>query len=172
MLLLCCCAGPAQAALLLYDGFEYTVGQELAGQSNVAYGESWATTTTGVTPLSASGNLSVSGMPAPVGNMVAFDSNQTGITRINVPGAAITSGTTYWSAFLRVTDVGNLQNTGGGQLIGGFHNTQGDPVTSLGTAGAILAIRSDPTDQNAFVLGTGINTGGTNRVFSTTPLPE
>jgi hypothetical protein len=176
-----------RAALLFYDGFDYTSGQPLAptndttgspnpGQLNVAYGVNWRYAGAGggvnAAPSVGSGTLSYPGLQASTGNSAAHDMTQIGSARIQVAPAAISSGTVYWSALLRVNDVGTLTTGVNGMLLGGFNNATGAGTLPT-VVGAVLRIRKDAADmsESSYFIGTGMNSGtgtganGTNVQF-------
>jgi hypothetical protein len=184
VVLLCLCAAPASAALLFYDGFDYTVGQKLAprndttgtpnpGQFNVEYGVNWRYAGGGAAsneaPGITSGSLTYPGLAPSTGNSVAHDMTQLGSARIQVTPAAVSTGTIYWSGLLRVNDIGTLTTGANGMLLGGFNNLVG-PGTLPGTVFAVLRIRKD-TSLNQYYVGTGMNAGTVtgNIQFDTTP---
>jgi hypothetical protein len=180
--LICSLAGPAQAALLFYDGFDYTSGQTMAptndttgspnpGQHNVAYNVDWRYVGGGAanneSPFVGSGSLSVSGLKDSVGNSVVYDMTDNGIARAEIPGGPFTSGTLYWSGILRVANVANLDpittGGGGGIFVGAFNNSTG-PATSATLFAAHLAITRNSADSSQYFIGTGANNG--SRVFA------
>jgi hypothetical protein len=168
-------AADVHAALLFYDGFNYTAGEKLAprndttgspnpGQLNVAYSVNWRYTGAGgavnEAPGVASGTLSYPGLQASTGNSAAHDMTMIGSGRIQVAPAAITSGTVYWSGLLRVNDVNTLTAGPNGMLLGGLNNAVG-PGTLPTVVGAVLRIRNNPDDVsgNSYYIGTGMNSG-------------
>jgi hypothetical protein len=163
---------PAGAALLFYDGFDYTAGEKLAprtdtigtpnpGQLNVDYGVNWRYAGAGgaanEAPGVGSGTLSYPGLQASTGNSVAHDQTMTGSTRVQVAPAAINSGTVYWSALLRVNEIGTLTSGVNGMMLGGFNNTTGAGTLPT-VVGAVLRIRKD-ANLNQYYIGTGMNSG-------------
>lgn len=124
-------------AALVYDGFNYTAGADLAGQSPNGGTTSWVATGTGGAGGSdpiviASGGLTVPGLASSAGNSITFGG--LGLTdRLSI-GGAITSGTVYYSFAFRVDDVTGLTATGG--FFAGFNNatvTQANQPTVIGT---------------------------------------
>jgi hypothetical protein len=180
-----CCALPAQAALLFYDGFEpnavptgpfnYQPGEPLAaspdpngtqenGQYNAASSftdKYWRYIGSGAAnqsaPKLASGSLSYPGWFPSTGNMVAYDMTQIASSRIQV-ASAINSGTVYWSGLFQVSAIDASLNAVNGALMGGFNNTPG-PGTTANSVGAVLRIRKDPTDGTKYNIGTAMNSG-------------
>jgi hypothetical protein len=172
--------GNARAALLFYDGFDYTPpGTFLApvtdttaspdpGLLNVASGWNWRYAGAGSAavnnaPAIASVGLSFndvtgySGFQPTIGNSVLFDMTQIGSARIQVTPAAISSGTVYWSGLLQVGDIANL-NAVNGMILGGLV-TSADAGTLPGTVGAVLRIRQDTSDPAVYHVGIGMNSG-------------
>ncbi len=189
ILCFCLSSTPIWAAdLLLYDGFNYSPGQLLVqptdngvtptpGHHNVAYNVDWRYAGTGGTNTNApgvkSGSLSVTGLPAPTGNSVAFDMTQTGAARIGLP-AAISSGTIYWSAIVQMNNTNTLSSsTTTGALIAGLNNTTGSSGVITG-GGSILLVKKAQTDpgNTDYELGTGVSTNNSDRTFDSTPLQQ
>ncbi len=168
----------APAALLFYDGFDYTPpGTLLAplndttatpnpGLLNTAYGWNWRYAGAGGAANKAPGIAGVglnyndvagySGLQSTIGNSVLFDTTQLGSSRIQAMPAAISSGTVYYSCLLQVGAVANL-NAVNGMLLGGFV-TSADAGTLPGTVGAVLRIRQSST-SGAYNIGVGMNSG-------------
>jgi hypothetical protein len=180
-----CCALPANAALLFYDGFEpnavptgpfnYQSGEPLAaspdpngtqenGQYNAASAftdKYWRYIGSGAANTSApkisSGSLSYPGWFNSTGNKVDFDMTQIASSRVQV-ASAINSGTVYWSGLFQVSAIGATLNSVNGALLGGFNNTVG-PGATANSVGAVLRIRKDPTDGTKYSIGTAMNSG-------------
>ena len=81
--------------LPLYEPFNYVVGSNLGGQG------SWVNLNTGDEILTASGNLSYTGLLAPTGESVAFDADGKDPKLIFTP---VTSGDVFASFIFKVTD--------------------------------------------------------------------
>lgn len=96
--------GWGQVALPHLDPLNYTVGENLAAQTD------WTSMNSGDDLLIAPGNLSYSDLPASSGNMVSFDGS--GIDAAKQFTQQI-SGTTYHSFLLNVANLGSLNTTGG-----------------------------------------------------------
>lgn len=183
--LVCLCATPAGATLLLYEGFEpvnpdpattlnYRPGELLAptndttvtanpGQHNSAYNVDWryagaGSATTNKAPGIANGSLvAPTGLQASVGNSVAFDTGQIGSARIGYTSQ--NAGTVYWSGLLKVTSVGSLSNGVNGMMLGGLNNAQGAGTLPT-VVGAVLRIRADAAiPTTSYFIGTGMNSG-------------
>jgi hypothetical protein len=200
ILLVLVCAVPAQGALLLYDGFapvtpdpgtefNYRPGEFLAPRDDTTgsphpgqlvpapYNVNWRYAGAGGTinnsPSIASGTLMYPGLAAGVGNSVTFDYSNSGTARAQFP--VQTTGTLYWSAILRVNDVGTLSSTNlNGSLVGGFNNTPGPGATNPTSVGAVLRLKKDAADPNRYLIGTAMNsgTGAGNVQFSSTSFAE
>ncbi|WP_438481313.1 PEP-CTERM sorting domain-containing protein [Oleiharenicola lentus] len=84
-------------AQITYESFNYTVGANLAGQTN------WISANTGTAPVIASGNLSVTGLEASSGNSVSFAGGnfQEALGAV----ASVTSGTVYYSLALNLSSL-------------------------------------------------------------------
>jgi hypothetical protein len=185
LLLACCAPTQAHAALIFYDGFEYTAGQALAptndttgtpnpGQHNTAYNVDWryaggGTAGTNDAPTVGSTGLVAPGYPTSPGNSVQFNTSQIGSTRIQISPTAISSGVVYWSGVLRVNSINTLTSGVNGMMLGGYNNTPG-PGGLPTAVGAVLRIRKDAT-LNQYYIGTAMNsgTGVGNVQFDTTP---
>ena len=168
------------AALLFYDGFNYTLpGTPLApvtdttaspnpGFLNSAYGWNWRYAGAGGAANQAPGIASVglsynnvtgySGFQLTAGNSALFDMTQIGSARIQVTPSAISSGTVYWSGLLQVGAVSTLTTAAGGMLLGGLV-TSADAGTLPGTVGGVLRIRQDSSDSTVYHIGVGMNSG-------------
>lgn len=84
-------------AQIVYDGFDYTVGSTLAGNST------WSALNSGTAPLIASGNLSVDGLDAPTGNKVSWDAGN--IQEAILAYDSQTSGTIFYSFAFQLTSL-------------------------------------------------------------------
>jgi hypothetical protein len=204
ILFVCCCAIPAQATLLMYEGYtpaatqtgpyNYQPGEPMAaapdpnaghpnGQFNTSPpGQYWRYAGNGTANTAApglagsSGSLIYPGLAASSGNSMAFDFTQLGTTRIQIPTGPFTSGTIYWSALLRVNDVGNLSSTSvGGAMLAGFNNGTGPGTqANVTSVGAVLRIKKHATNPDAYLIGTGLNqtTTSPNLQYDTTARAE
>lgn len=135
-------------AALVYDGFNYTAGADLAGQSPDGGATSWAATGTGTVGADAivvaSGNLSVSGLAPSTGNSITYGG--LGLTdRLSI-GTPINSGTVYYSFAFSVTDLGGLNSTGG--FMAGFNTATGSQTGQPGIIGARLLTRLSGSGYN------------------------
>ena len=158
---------PASGALL-YDGFGYTSGAALSGQTNndVSPALTWAYVGSGANsadPKIGAGSLSYPDLPASVGNSVLTDRTQSGVARIALPSPQ-TSGTIYYSMILKVTDITNLNNTTTGSFLAGLNNSNGAGA-SIASAGAALMIHRDANNASAYNLGMAVSTANADRVF-------
>lgn len=156
-------AATAHATPILYEGFAYTVGQNLENQINnsVQGGpQDWdrAGSAATNTPIVA-GTLTnpyLLGDPA-TGEKVTVGPFTTRADRLNFPGT--TTGTIYYSMLLNVSDL-TAQNTGSGAsatgaFLFGFNNSTVEAGTNTvpTVMGARLQIRRDPSE--AAVTGGG-----------------
>lgn len=167
-----CCATPAKASLLIYDGFDYTAGQPLNGQTNIAYSKTWAHAGTATAaPTIASGGFTTPGLklPAPGSNSAAYDFTKSGTGRLDIPGGVINSGTVFWSGILKVTNVTGITSTsvlpGGGLLLGGFNNSTGGQAGVPTVFQGLFAITKNVANTSEYFIGTGVNGG--SRVWAT-----
>src|SRR5438045_5615394 len=102
-------------------GTAYNAGDPLTGQKD-AQGASWFQAgASAPTTAIQSGSLSISGLAPSSGNSVLMV-NQANVASRFAFGAAINSGSIYYSFALRVPDIGTTLGTGGG-FVAGFNNT-------------------------------------------------
>ncbi len=171
MFLVCCCALPAQAALLQYEPFNYSnVAGSIEGQTTPTGGTWVSAYTSGVAPgliKVASGNLAVpSPMTPPLAgsNSVELDGGPSSVNTnpqqlgkaLRLPlggGVAVDSGgTVYYSAALRIDDL-----MGSTDVVGGFflslNNSAGATTTNPTANAAKIQARIDPTDPTKYNLG-------------------
>ncbi|MBW7895258.1 MAG: PEP-CTERM sorting domain-containing protein [Opitutaceae bacterium] len=87
-------------AQIVYDPFDYTVGQTLAGQA-LSGTSAWAALNTGTAPVIATDSLVVPGLATPSGNSVSFAGGNIQEALLSFP--AISSGSIYYSFALRLT---------------------------------------------------------------------
>jgi hypothetical protein len=176
---------PSQAALLLYDGFEYNSGELLAptndtlatpnpGQHNVAYNLDWRyagnQTANNNPPGITGGSLGYPGLAPSTGNSVAYDTSQIASARIEIPGGPYTGvtgtdATIYWSGLMKVTSLGSLTTGLSGILLAHISNTVG-PGTLPTAVGGSLKIKADGT--GGYFIGTGVNNANAALVFTST----
>lgn len=177
------------AALLLYDGFDYTAGELLAptngspGQFNATVNTNWfyagAITANNNPPGIGSGSLNYSdvsapgygGLNPPTGNSVLYDTTQLGNARIQVVPSQVPAGaagvTYYYSGLLKVSSIGSL-GTGNGLYFASFNNSVGAQASAISQGSALMRLRANPADTNTFQVGIAKNTGTAtgNIVFS------
>ncbi|WP_428305061.1 PEP-CTERM sorting domain-containing protein [Lacipirellula sp.] len=145
-------AAPSSAALILYDGFDYTVGERIVTQTNVAASQPWLDPTSPTPPAAASdtsvivaGNLGFPGLQAATGNSLALPRLPNGnYARINLPGAPYNAtkndGSLFASFTLKMTNwvtlVSGAENDANrmGAFIAGFHLGTGTGGMSTATA--------------------------------------
>ena len=158
------CASQASAAVLIYEPFDYTIGQDLLGQDHPTLASWRRAATTAGQPSSidiVSGNLTpplelqpalgnsitVPGVGSPASNGAA--------TRLALAtGVTANAGVTmYYSLVLRVDSLAGSNNTTGG-FITGFNNTgDADTTTNPSAVAAKLQMRIDPIDATKFNIG-------------------
>lgn len=83
------------AELVIYEGFDYTVGSTVAGNG------SWISLNPGTPPVIASGNLTTPGLEPPTGEEVSFDAGN--IQEALMGFSSLTSGTVYYSFEFQLT---------------------------------------------------------------------
>ena len=141
-------------------GTAYTVGSNLAGQTD-AGGQSWFTAGTGtVQPTIAAGDLTISGLASSGGGESAAFGGNGNNARINlsVGAGGITTGTVYFSFAMKITDLTGL--TTGGQFFFGFNNTQGSQTTVPNTVVSRVEMRS----AGAGLYNIGLQEGSTGTI--------
>jgi hypothetical protein len=160
ILLVGCCAVPAQAVVVVYESFSgNTAGQPILGQT-ADTGQTWVTASTSPNPSVinvASGSLSV---PAPLqpamGNSAEIDGIGNGAGKsVRLPFGQTFSdpgSTVYYSFPLRIDAL-----TGSTNVVGGFFialNSDSAASTANPTAAAArVQSRIDPTDGTKYNLG-------------------
>ncbi len=163
------------ASTIIYEPFDYTDGSNLGGQSPDAGTHTWAQAdiaNASVDITATSPGLSTPAYLAPaLGNKATYGGGTTS-DRINLDGA-ITTGSTYYSFLLQVTDLGTLPTAAAGglpsnQILAGFNNSTG---TQTGNPTAIYStLWLHPTttaSASPFVLGVSKNSGTLTRVYGT-----
>lgn len=93
----------------MHEPFNYT--PDAVNGIHLQSGALWLRINTGDSILVTSGNLTYSGLPASIGNKVAFDG--TGSDNYRVFGSPVTTGSVYYSFILNVSALGGLTTTGG-----------------------------------------------------------
>jgi hypothetical protein len=166
---MCCCAVPAQAALLRYEPFNYgDVGSSVEGKTNPD-GATWLAAYATPAPTGikvAAGNLAVpSPLLPPVGNSAEIDGNANGAGKaLRLPlGGGFSQdagGTVYFSLALRVDELTGATNTTGGFLLG-LNNSAVATTSNPTAAAARIQARIDPTDPAKFNLGVFRNVNAT-----------
>ena len=158
-------ASSSSAAELLYEGFNYTVGDNLTNQTNVASGNQW------LRPMNPPGNnqtisatnLGFEGLPDPTGNGLSIPRPAVGSNsenRINIPGRPYTrtSGATLFFSFVMemtswtnfAPPAGNPSDTKNdaaaknvanrkGGFIGGLHGGPASTTTSMSSTNGFAA---------------------------------
>lgn len=162
-------AAAVSAAPLIYEGFNYTGGQELTGNTNPSTGNTWlqAAPNPASTSLADINTISpgLTAMGYGAGGAVAITGNANGSTnggadRLALP-SQITSGTVYYSFAMRVDSLDG-SNNGIGAFFIGLNNTGNSSQTSIpNVVGARLQARIDPNDANQYDLGIFANHSAT-----------
>ena len=158
--LLCLGTLAANAALLVYDPFNYSpVGADLTNQSPDGGATLWNVTGTngvsGTDPITiAGGSLSIAGLAPSIGNSITYGG--LGLTNRISLGSIFTSGTLYYSFALQVTDLSNLSTTGG--FLAGFNTSIGDQAAQPSQVGARVVTRASGT--GGFQVGVDKSSGG------------
>lgn len=162
----------AHATLLVYDGFEYTSGQNLSGQTNVAFGRTWdhtgSTNNSNLFSTIGSASLAVPISGSPGNDLLAKAPFGTAADRIGLGTTINTNSTTYYSLALKVNTVGSA--TTNGSFIAGFNNSTGTQTAVLSVAGARLALSADPAaDPSKYRIGITNNSIGSATPASYSP---
>jgi PEP-CTERM motif-containing protein len=169
ILLVCCCAMPAQAALLRYEPFSYAdaVGTTIEGKTNpdgetwvAAYGNSVAPSLIKVAGADLAGPFPVPPLTVAAEldggpSTVATNPQQVGKS-LRLPlggGVAVDSGgTIYYSLALRIDEL-----TGSTNVVGGFflslNNSAGATTTNPTANAAKIQARIDPNEGDKYNLG-------------------
>ncbi len=125
-----------------YEPFNYPAGSNLGGQMNASL-LAWSdvgTLTAGAYVTNVSGNLSLPGVPAPIGNSIEFGSLGKS-ARLSLPnGMTVTSGTLYYSFLLKILDTTGLNANG--IFFAGFNNTAGTQTNQPTVIGTRLYTRA------------------------------
>jgi hypothetical protein len=157
-------AASADAAMLVYEGFDYTVGQPVLGNVNPSNGQTYFQSGPAGrvnTVMVAGGNLQVPGpMPDPTGDSATINGQGNGASngtadRLSIGGAipvGATGATVYYSLAVRVDSLSGSNNTTGGFGVA-FNNSTGAQAGTSGTVAAKLQMRIDPTDATKFNFG-------------------
>ena len=156
---------PSVGAAAVYDGFSYPVDpapQYLGGKANPL---PWTLAGGGVDALITAGSLSITGLPAPVGNSVALSGATASngmVDRIALGASgSYSSGSLYYSLILRVTDLTGLSASGG--FVAGFNQLV--PSSTSGVTRAVARLQIRATDATATRFNLGIrsdNSGGSS----------
>jgi pectate lyase len=160
----------ARGALLFYDGFDYTVGEDLGDPSSALYWEN------GKSQLTiAAGSLEYSGLQTSAGNRVNATATTPNLDSVRTKSGVWTSqtnGTLYISFLLRVQSTNSIGATGEGTsvltLSATANNTQLLGVNLLSSGGVRLGVLkypsgSSPVSSSAFFgsgLGNNLSTDG------------
>ena len=154
-------------------GSTYTVGSNLAGQTN-GLGDVWNSigdSFPGTHPLIAAGNLSYPNLPASSGNSVSFFPSTTGqqSARLNF-NFAIPASTTraYYSFKLKLTDISTVPTVATNNYFACFSDSGVAQVQRLGRAGTRVVVKKS---GGGFVLGLARNDNSptfTDYVYDTT----
>jgi autotransporter-associated beta strand protein len=122
-----------------------------------------------------SGNLTPSytnGLAPSTGNSTEFrvENIQTRTDRISIaPGALTTQGdTVYYSFAFKITDKTNLQVGGAGAFFAGINDAVGTQTSNIGTVGARLQVRINPSDPTSSRFQVGIKANAAANNFGTT----
>ncbi|MSU58725.1 MAG: hypothetical protein EXS35_11235 [Pedosphaera sp.] len=146
---------------LAFDPFapaitSYALNANLVGQTN-ATGQYWTQAgPAGVQPTITSNNLSYAGLATSMGNSVKFGGNGMS-ARFNF-GAAITSGTVYFSFLAKLTDISTLNSSG--VFWAGFNNSTGTQLTTPSTVGTRVLTKSATGGYQIGLDKTSGNAGG------------
>jgi hypothetical protein len=170
-------AGRTAAAPVLYDPFDYPVGEPPSGLS-VADGETatgWLYINNANTdePKMAPGSLGYPGLPAPSGNSVAIDGdgvNAASQSQRAIPGQPYNEGTKlYYSVIMKVNSLAGMSLTGanyaGGSFIAGFRDSDATTTFGASNAGAPVLIRAANTAGTAYQLGTAVTATAVDRMW-------
>jgi hypothetical protein len=145
----------SRGAAAVYEGFNYPVDpapQYLGGRANPL---PWTKAGSGIDAVISAGSLSITGLPAPVGNSVALSGAAASngvVDRIGLGGSgSFNSGSLYYSLILRATDLAGLATSGG--FIAGFNQLAPDSTSGVTRAVCRLQIRATDATATRFNLG-------------------
>jgi pectate lyase len=153
------------AALLLYDGYSYTAGEELGEGSSAT---NWANPKSNITI--ANDSLSYSGLQSSAGNHVNVNGGSSNLdgarTAVNA-WASQTNGTLYFSFLLKLNGPGGIATSGNGTPIvnlsqSGSASQQLISLNLLNSSGLKLGVLKYPSSGTAvssafFAAGPGAN---------------
>lgn len=168
-------ATPAAGSLLIYDGFGYTPGSNLMGQTNAYSGVAWANPVTSPTQNDThkigAGDVSVPGNPSQqAGSLIVPPAPNAVISRIALPLQdgevsynvnSATGPSLYFSFNLKLTDA--APTTGADYFFAGFHwNGASGGMSVAGGYGGQLHLRPSPDsagmgDDQEYELGVSKN---------------
>jgi hypothetical protein len=157
-LLIAAAAQSASASLLIYEPFDYTAGQAIAGQVNPSTGNTWnqaGPASANVHSVISPGLTSPSGFPSATGNAAdLINADSTQFDRLDIPNAFNAdlspkygaNSTLYYSALVNVPDTAGLTTAhtnanANNDLIIGLNNTQGAQATRPSAWAGELTIR-------------------------------
>lgn len=147
------------------SGTSYAVGSPLAGQTNS--GNFWVSigsnNQTPIEPVIAAGSLSYPGLPASVGNSLAFFSTAGKSARLNLNGA-VTNGRAYYSFILKITDISAVSAAASDNFFSCFSDDPNAQAALLQRGGAKILTRKSGA---GYVLGIGKSTNSTDYVYDT-----
>jgi hypothetical protein len=167
----------SSASMIVYEPFDYADGSNLGGQSPDAGTHTWAqadTANASVDTKATSPGLSMPAYMAPAqGNKATYGAGTTS-DRINLNGG-ITTGSTYYSFLLKVTDLGTLptlnSGSGGNQILAGFNNSVGTQGPNPTNISSTIWAKPGPTgtgtgnDPNHYQLGMSVSAATTSRQY-------
>ncbi|EEF61804.1 immunoglobulin domain-containing protein [Pedosphaera parvula] len=138
----------------------YTIGSNLVGQTNSS-GRYW----TAAGPVGAnisilSTNLTIPGLAPSTGNAILVGASTGPSARFNLTNA-ITAGTLYYSFAFQVTDLGQLNTSGG--FFAGFNNSLGSQGTTPTVIGAGVQTKLAASGYNI-----GLKKASSGSLFDTT----
>jgi hypothetical protein len=171
-------AGAVSAEPLLYDPFDYPVGEPPSRLSDADGAEAggWLYINNNNTddPRMAAGSLSYPGLLPSSGNSVAIDGSNAATAASQsqraIPGQPFGEGTKlYYSVIMKVNSLEGMFLTGanyaGGSFIAGFRDADATTLFGASNAGAPVLIRAANTAGTAYQLGTSVTATATERAW-------
>jgi hypothetical protein len=144
--------GRVSAALMIYDGFDYAVGENLNGQINPAINSPWlrsGSSPAGTSQTIAASSVAYPGLKGAVGNSVstprlaAASNSANRITLPSAPHVRADEGSFFFSFTFRLLEWDAITDTLAknathrkGGLVAGFHGGVADTATGMGSGGA------------------------------------
>ena len=151
-------------------GTVYTVGSNLAGQTNAPFyrWNALGTNFPPAKPIISSDNLSYAGLPSSTGGSVAFTNSALGGgggARLDLKYTGTASGTFYYSFLLKITDLSAVPTFATNNPIAALSDDPAEQGARLGRLGSRLVTKKQSV--SSYVLGIGRNNSQGEYVYDT-----